>query len=271
MTAVLTRRRAHLLVAVACALAWLACWAMVATGEGVAEDDGTVLRWLVGHRDPTATRVLGGISSTPVDLLLVLGAAAVVAVVASRARSWWPLVVLGTATTAAVVLAETVKAVVGRARPAATAMLGRPETGSGFPSAHTLVLGAVLGAAALSVWRWTTTQLARVAATTTAVGLSAAMGLSRLYLGDHWLTDVLASYALVGVVLAGAACLPHPRRDLGAAATRPRDPEPPFSDRRVQRYNLVRTPSVVVLGQSVAIAGLMPMLRGRRCSARRRP
>jgi undecaprenyl-diphosphatase len=31
------------------------------------------------------------------------------------------------------------------------------------------------------------------------------MGASRLYLGDHWLTDVLASYALAVAVLAAVA------------------------------------------------------------------
>jgi undecaprenyl-diphosphatase len=207
-----TRARTPLLVAGAGALAWTALWVMVRTGEGVAEDDGAVLSWLVGHRTPDATAVLGGVSSTPVDVLLVVAVLAVVAWCARRTRSLQPLLVLGVAGGTAVVLAEGMKALVARPRPAAAAMLGAPETGSGFPSAHTLVLGAVVGAGALVLWRTTTRAWARAVAVTAAVGLTVAMGLSRLYLGDHWLTDVLASYALLGVVLAGAAAIRLPRR-----------------------------------------------------------
>lgn len=203
--------RTPLLVAAVCAAAWAALWVMVRTGEGVAEDDATVLSWLVGHRTPDATAVLGGVSSTPVDVLLVVAVLAVVVWRARRTRSLQPFLVLGVAGGGAVVLAEGMKALVARPRPAAAEMLGTPETGSGFPSAHTLVLGAVVGAGALVVWRTTTRAWARIAAVVVAAGLALAMGLSRLYLGDHWLTDVLASYALLGVVLAGAAVARLPR------------------------------------------------------------
>jgi membrane-associated phospholipid phosphatase len=45
---------------------------------------------------------------------------------------------------------------------------------------------------------------------TAAVVASAVMGASRLYLGDHWFTDVLASYALAGLVLTGIAAAVRP-------------------------------------------------------------
>ena len=42
------------------------------------------------------------------------------------------------------------------------------------------------------------------------------MGLSRLYLGAHWLTDVLASYALAVSVLAATAAVVSARRWTGS-------------------------------------------------------
>jgi membrane-associated phospholipid phosphatase len=135
-----------------------------------------------------------------------------VLVVAVRTRSVRPLLILGASVAGAVVLAELVKTLVGRARPAADVMLGPPETGSGFPSAHTLVFSALAGAVALVVWRATASALLRTAAVGVATAAALAMGVSRLYLGDHWSTDVLASYALAGAVLAAVAALSSPDR-----------------------------------------------------------
>jgi membrane-associated phospholipid phosphatase len=36
------------------------------------------------------------------------------------------------------------------------------------------------------------------------------MGMSRLYVGDHWLTDVLAAYAVAGAVVAAVAWVTGP-------------------------------------------------------------
>ncbi|HEV7727368.1 MAG TPA: phosphatase PAP2 family protein [Modestobacter sp.] len=190
--------------------AWSALLGMVLTREGLAEDDAPVLRWLVGHRSGAATTVLTGVSDSVVDAAAAAGVAGVVLLIAVRGRSVWPLVTLAGAVGGSVVLAELVKAVVGRARPGTATMLGTPETGSGFPSAHTLVMTALVGAGALVVWRATRAVPVRAGAVVLAVLTAVAMGASRLYLGDHWLTDVLASYALAGVVLTVVAALTAP-------------------------------------------------------------
>jgi undecaprenyl-diphosphatase len=68
--------------------------------------------------------------------------------------------------------------------------------GSAFPSAHTVDAAAVYGmlaallAAGLPMWG------RKVAVWATALGLTAVIGLSRLYLGVSWLTDVLGGAAL---------------------------------------------------------------------------
>jgi len=41
----------------------------------------------------------------------------------------------------------------------------------------------------------------RVAATTVAVGVTLAVAVDRLVVGAHWLTDVLGSLALAGVIV----------------------------------------------------------------------
>jgi membrane-associated phospholipid phosphatase len=192
-------------------LAWAGLLGMVLAQEGLAEDDAPLLGWLVSHRSGALTSLFEAISSTPLDGAAAVLGAGLVALVTVRARSVRPVLVLGGSVGGAVLLAELVKGAVGRARPATATMLGVPESGPGFPSAHTLVFTALAGAVALVVWRTSSSTGVRAVAVTGAAVASAAMGASRLYLGDHWFTDVLASYALAGAVLAAVAALTAPR------------------------------------------------------------
>jgi undecaprenyl-diphosphatase len=184
---------------------------MVLSQEGLAEDDAPVLGWLVRHRSGGLTALFEAISSTTLDGGAALVGAGLVGLLALRARSVRPVVTLGAAVAGAVLLAELVKGVVGRARPATATMLGVPESGPGFPSAHSLVFTTLAGAVTLVVWRASSSGAVRAVAVGLAAVASAAMGASRLYLGDHWFTDVLASYALAGAVLAAVAALTAPR------------------------------------------------------------
>jgi membrane-associated phospholipid phosphatase len=192
-------------------MVWAAVLGMVLTRQGLAQDDAPVLGWLVGHRSRALTGFFEAFSSSVLDGGTALVVGAVVLLVAVRTRSCAPLLTLVASVVGAVVLAELVKAVVDRARPPAAAMLGVPETGSGFPSAHTLVFTALVGALALVGWRTARSGAVRALAVAGATGAAVAMGASRLYLGDHWLTDVLASYALAGALLAAVAAVTAPR------------------------------------------------------------
>lgn len=89
-----------------------------------------------------------------------------------------------------------------------------------FPSGHATSSLVVYGFLAflLSRWRGARTQAAVLSAAAAFVGL---IGLSRLYLGAHWLSDVVAGYALAlaWLVLLGTAYLRfHPAVRLPTAA-----------------------------------------------------
>ena len=75
------------------------------------------------------------------------------------------------------------------------------ESTYSFPSGHSLVSLAVYGSIALVLARRLRTRGERVLLLCTAGALVAAIGFSRIYLGVHFLTDVLAGFA------AGAAWL----------------------------------------------------------------
>jgi membrane-associated phospholipid phosphatase len=107
------------------------------------------------------------------------------------------------------------KHLLSRPRPPAGVVLGPLDTGYSFPSGHTLYSTAFLGLLAVLLWRRTTTAVARLGIVAGAVTASAAVALSRVYLGYHWLTDVLAGLALGAMVVAVTIALDALTRSIG--------------------------------------------------------
>ncbi len=105
-----------------------------------------------------------------------------------------------------------VKPVVGEARPPATVWIGHFD-GAAFPSGHVTQAVAFYGVLAL-VLSVRLSLRARAFLWTGAGFIAAAVGASRIYLGAHWLTDVLAGYALgvawIALVMAVSLVLAPP-------------------------------------------------------------
>ena len=99
-------------------------------------------------------------------------------------------------------LAALVKIIVARPRPSPKDVLVLLRLGSySYPSGHVVhytIFYGFLIVVLVVCWRsswWRTTLIAICAA------LIALVGLSRIYLGEHWLSDVVAGYLLAGVCL----------------------------------------------------------------------
>jgi len=76
------------------------------------------------------------------------------------------------------------------------------ETGYSFPSGHALATMCFYGMAAYLIMRTIDSWRGRLAVMTLAVILSVAIGISRIYLGVHYPTDVIAGYAAGSMWLA---------------------------------------------------------------------
>ena len=140
-------------------------------------------------RDITA---LGGF--TVLGLVTVAALAALIVY-----RRWWQAIVFGTAAVGAQLLAETIKNVVGRPRPTFVARYDLIASSS-FPSGHSIMAPAIYFTLAAIVTAGELRPAARGLLMVGSVALVTAIGVSRVYLGVHWPTDVLAGWALGSAV-----------------------------------------------------------------------
>ncbi|HEY0778284.1 MAG TPA: phosphatase PAP2 family protein [Gemmatirosa sp.] len=119
---------------------------------------------------------------------------------------WWTgarrgAAMLVAAPASAILVFNLIKQLVHRARPAGGLLL-RAATYS-FPSGHAAVSAAAFGTLGLVLAR--EGRLSRPIAGLLAVGCPLVIGLSRIYLGAHWATDVLAGWCLGAAIAAIAA------------------------------------------------------------------
>ena len=161
----------------------------------VAKESGPVdeaILWFVRDHVPSAMQgffaavTLGGSAR----FLMPLAAVATVALFVARRR--FEALLLGASTITATLVVWGMKAIVGRARPALWE--AQWYWGSSFPSGHTLSTAAFSTAGALCVARiW---PRAGSWAMALAVLWTGGVALSRLVLGVHWPSDVLAAMCL---------------------------------------------------------------------------
>ena len=147
-------------------------------------------RWLEETaRDITALggfTVLGLVTVAALAVLLVYG-------------RWRQAAVFGAAAVGAQVLAEAIKHVVGRPRPAFVERYDLIASSS-FPSGHSMMAPAVYFTLAAIIAAGELRPAARVMLMAGSVLLVAAIGVSRVYLGVHWPTDVVAGWTLGSAV-----------------------------------------------------------------------
>jgi undecaprenyl-diphosphatase len=214
-----------------CVFAFLAIAAVVNGGSLLLTWDEPVTRALVDLRSPGLDGIVKALSSlgglTVVILVLVL----LVLLVWQECRSL--ALVLLAASLARPLLEWTLKELVDRPRP----LLGQVVAGNGpsFPSGHVMAAFAIWGllppvvalvSGRRAAWWWS------VGISATIIGLVA---FSRVYLGVHWMSDVIGALVLGALYLLGVEGLlgwhhrrqPCKRLEAGFHAIKSRDQDRP--------------------------------------------
>lgn len=199
---------------------WAVVTSVVAVLGAVGLADSVAEHSDLAAYDPTVTADVVAARSWPLTVLaqvltmvgseIVVGALTVLVLawLALRHGRWRAAWVFGATMAVTGGLTLAVKHVVSRPRPAPALMLGPIDTGFSFPSGHTLYSTVFFGLVAGLLWQRWERRWTRVLVVAGWGLMSGGVGLSRLYLGYHWLTDVLAGWTIgVGVLALAAATL----------------------------------------------------------------
>ena len=169
-------------------------WAVLIHHDPLTQFDVTLLNWLHGHATPAGYAIFNAITllGSPVTMsVLALGGGILLA----ACREW---ILLGgwlAAFAGGGLLDEVLKLVIRRPRPPYTAAFLYHYSWS-FPSGH--AMGSLIGYGMLAyvlVVLWIHRRRAQISVVLGAALLIVAIGLSRLYLGVHYFSDVVGGYA----------------------------------------------------------------------------
>jgi membrane-associated phospholipid phosphatase len=176
------------------ACAWLFGYLATEVVEGETGVDHEVARTLHAHATPGWTDVFTVVTWLG-NLTTLVAVLLVGTIFLARRRYYRDLQFLLLAALGTKVLTEIFKWSFQRDRPFFPDPLATESTYS-FPSGHSSMSMAIYGSLAIIVARRVTNTAARVAIVGGAALLIALIGFSRIYLGVHYLTDVIAGYAL---------------------------------------------------------------------------
>ncbi|CAH0247646.1 hypothetical protein SRABI83_03041 [Arthrobacter sp. Bi83] len=190
------------MIAVSLSAVFAQVYESVVAADGVAGLDHPVLDTAKTVRSPvvdvlaTAYTDIGGTVGMPALALTVM------VVLALRRRSWTPVILIVTAGAGSLLMTIAGKQLIGRTRPPLVDAVPPYEYSASFPSGHSLNSVVIAGIVAYLIVLRLRSQRVRTLTVILAALFAATMGLSRVYLGHHWLTDVLAAWSLGAAWLA---------------------------------------------------------------------
>jgi membrane-associated phospholipid phosphatase len=192
---------------VAWTLALVAAIAIAVSGASMlVQVDLAIARAVHGHTVGWLTAVVSGVGDLgSTDVVMAMTALAVLALVVLR--HWRGAIALALAVLSTQAAVALIKALVGRPRPDTGLALVDPA-GYSFPSAHSasaVALYMTLALIAAGLWR----RSFRMVAFSAAALVVLLVGLSRVYLGAHYSTDVVAGWLVGGAMVAASWAISH--------------------------------------------------------------
>ena len=192
----------------------------VKEGDGITLVDPPVSGWLAAHREPALTVAMRALTELGSPAGVIVATAVVCAGTAWRTRSRLPVLLGVLAVSGLGVAVAVVKLLVGRHRPAMP-YAAITTDGYSFPSGHATGITAVALVTGWMISHWIVRSWnTRVAVWTAVPVIIGGVGFTRIYLGVHYLSDVIAGWVLgaawAGVLVACALLWEHTRDQSGS-------------------------------------------------------
>ena len=186
----LARDNVKTLVLLVAALVFVWLLGEVASGEIMRLDTLAYELFVERLRSDALTPFMEAFTSLASVVVLAVMAAVIAALAPGKAPGWCVAVNL-----VCVVLLNTVlKVIVQRPRPDGFRLIS--ETGYSFPSGHSMVSMAFFGLLIWMVWRYHRKDIMRIVWCVVFGLVIAMVGISRIYLGVHYASDVLAGFCV---------------------------------------------------------------------------
>jgi membrane-associated phospholipid phosphatase len=193
---------------IAMALLGAEVYSDVVDEEGLASLDIPALEYSQSLRNPEMDAFATGFTNVGGGIGMPILASILTAWLTFLSRTWRPIVLVGGAALVSTLATTLGKRLVGRTRPDHSEAVPPFETSPSFPSGHTLNTTVVIGVLIYLMCLQFQVLWARIAAITVGTIFIIAMGLSRVFLGHHWMTDVMAGWFL-GLAWVGIVILAH--------------------------------------------------------------
>lgn len=195
--------------------------------RGIANWDESAAEWGKTHATDASTTILKAITQLGGTLGLLVILVSIGAVIYLQRRTWGPVLYLLVIGLGVAGLNNILKYIVDRDRPTIAQLAG--HSGSSFPSGHSAAAAACWAAIALVVFRRSSRRTRAIGAAG-AVFIAVAVAATRVLLGVHWLTDVIAGvvvgwswFGLVTLVFGGRLLrLGEPAERLARGGDEPR-------------------------------------------------
>lgn len=164
--------------------------------------DQPALEWLADHRTGWLTTVFTTITTVFGPYVLPVIVAVGCGIWGWRTHRWRDPVMLVGAMVFSTLVSTVVKALVARPRPSGELQtVPGVESSFSFPSGHTIGAATLVLVGGYLLWREARTRSAFVEWSVVSVAVVLVVAASRLYLGYHFITDVLAGVCLAVVTL----------------------------------------------------------------------
>ena len=156
--------------------------------------------WLVAHTTVPGDHVFAIVTFLG-NALVISAGTGLIGFWFARRRNWKKLILLFSAVAGGALLNLVLKNIFQRTRPAIPGAY-MVDTGFSFPSGHSMISLVFYGMIAYLALSYVKNKKWKVLIIAGALLICALIGFSRLYLGVHFLTDVLAGWAAGGLGLA---------------------------------------------------------------------